>query len=56
MLSVPYAWDEPTLPPHITLSVPGGSSSTYNMDVVGDGDKLYYENFIYLAMAATFKK
>ena len=33
--SVPYAWDEPTLPPHITCNAPGGSSATYNMNVIG---------------------
>lgn len=53
--AVAYAWDEPTLPPHITLSVHGGSSATYNMDIISDGDQLFYENFIYIAFKATFK-
>lgn len=52
---VAYAWDEPTQPHHITLSVPGGSSSTYNLDILKDGDKLCYENFIYIAFTGTFK-
>ena len=53
-MSIPYAWDEPTLPPHITLRVQGGSSATYNMDVIRDGDQLCYENFIYIAFTGTF--
>ncbi len=52
--SVPYAWDEPTLPPHITCTAPGGSSATYNMNVIGEGSQLTYENFIYIAMTGTF--
>ena len=53
--SVPYAWDEPTLPPHLTLTVQGGTSATYNMNSIADGDQLCYENFIYLCFSATFK-
>ena len=49
-----YAWDEPTLPPHITCNAPGGSSATYNMNVIGEGSQLTYENFIYIAMTGTF--
>jgi vacuolar protein sorting-associated protein 13D len=52
--SLPYAWDEPTLPPHITCTAPGGSSATYNMNVTGEGSQLTYENFIYIAMNGTF--
>lgn len=33
--SVPYAWDEPILEPHLTCVAPGGSTATYNMDVTG---------------------
>ena len=55
-VSVPYAWDEPTLDPYLTLSVQGGSSATFNMNNLNDSDKqLYYENFIYIAFTATFK-
>lgn len=54
--SIAYAWDEPVQPPHITLAVHGGSSATYNMDVVRDGDQLFYENFIYIAFTATFRR
>ena len=52
--SLPYAWDEPILPPYLTLSVQGGTSATYNMNVSSDGDQLFYENFIYIAFKATF--
>ncbi len=54
--SVPYAWDEPTLPPHLTTAAPGGSSAHYNMNVTGEGSQLTYENFIYVVMTETFNK
>ena len=53
---VPYAWDEPTAPPHISLRVQSGTSATYDMNTVGDGEKLYYENFIYIAFTHTFRR
>ena len=53
---VPYAWDEPTALPHITLKVQSGTCATYDMNTVGDGEKLYYENFIYIAFSHTFKR
>ena len=55
-VSVPYAWDEPTELPHITLKVQSGTCATYDMNTVGDGEKLYYENFIYIAFIHTFKR
>lgn len=51
---VPYAWDEPTFPSMITCYAPGGATATYNMNVFGEGDKLFYGNFIYLAFIGTF--
>ena len=54
--SVPYAWDEPSLPPHLTCCAPGGSSATYNMNVIGEGSQLTYENFIYITMTETFRE
>ena len=54
--SLPYAWDEPTLPPHLTVSAPGGSMATYNLNVIGEGQQLTYENFIYIALTGTFQK
>ncbi|XP_054931274.2 intermembrane lipid transfer protein VPS13D isoform X1 [Dermacentor andersoni] len=52
--SVPYAWDEPTLPPHITVTAPGGMSEAYDMTIFRAGKKLYYENFFYIAFSGTF--
>nr|XP_054769178.1 intermembrane lipid transfer protein VPS13D-like [Lytechinus pictus] len=54
-MSVPYAWDEPILHPHMVCEVKGGSSSVYNLDKLEEGNHLYYENFIYIAMDSTFK-
>ena len=48
--SVPYALDGPALPPHLSLTAPGGSSATYNMNATGPGSELTYENFIYLVV------
>ena len=48
--SVPYAWDEPSLPPHITCIAPGGSNASYNLNVIGEGSPLTYENFIFIQM------
>ncbi|XP_071526978.1 intermembrane lipid transfer protein VPS13D [Panulirus ornatus] len=53
---VAYAWDEVTLQPHLTCVAPGGTSATYNMDVLGQGAGLTYENFIYIAFTGTFQK
>ncbi|KAL5009744.1 hypothetical protein ScPMuIL_012049 [Solemya velum] len=51
-----YAWDEPTLDPFITLSVRGGTSGTYNMNKLEEGEQLCYENFIFLGATATFNR
>jgi len=56
--SVPYAWDEPTLPRSITLVAPGGAAASYDMKYLrGDHEAqgLTYENFIYIAFTGTFK-
>ncbi|KAL4666505.1 hypothetical protein H8959_005194, partial [Pygathrix nigripes] len=56
MTSLDYAWDEPTLPPFITLTVKGAGSSEINcnMNDFQDNQQLYYENFIYIAATYTF--
>ncbi|XP_054993601.1 intermembrane lipid transfer protein VPS13D isoform X1 [Sorex araneus] len=56
LTSLDYAWDEPTLPPFITLSVKGAGSSEINcnMNDFQDNRQLYYENFIYIAATYTF--
>ncbi|XP_012887376.1 PREDICTED: vacuolar protein sorting-associated protein 13D [Dipodomys ordii] len=56
MTSLDYAWDEPTLPAFITLTVKGAGSSeiSCNMNDFQDNRQLYYENFIYIAATYTF--
>nr|XP_043893555.1 vacuolar protein sorting-associated protein 13D isoform X3 [Solea senegalensis] len=51
-----YACDEPTLPPYLTLTVKGAGSSdvTADMNYFREYNKLYYENFIYIAATHTF--
>lgn len=53
-----YACDEPTLPPHLTLTVKGAGSSevTADMNFFREYNKLYYENFIYIAATHTFSQ
>ncbi|MEQ2194601.1 hypothetical protein XENOCAPTIV_000322, partial [Xenoophorus captivus] len=53
-----YACDEPTLPPYITLTVKGAGSSevTADMNFFKEYNKLYYENFIYIAATHTFSQ
>ncbi|XP_068234590.1 intermembrane lipid transfer protein VPS13D-like [Palaemon carinicauda] len=53
---VSYAWDDVMLPPHLTCVAPGGTCATYNMNVLGEGASLTYENFIYIAFTGTFTK
>lgn len=53
--STPYAWDEPIRPQILTVTAPGGVSAEYNLNRLGDGPGLTYENFIYIAFTATFK-
>uniref|UniRef100_A0A670ZLE6 Vacuolar protein sorting 13 homolog D n=1 Tax=Pseudonaja textilis TaxID=8673 RepID=A0A670ZLE6_PSETE len=54
--SLDYAWDEPTLPPYVTLTVKGAGSSevTCCMNDFQESKQLYYENFIYIAATYTF--
>ncbi|XP_041352246.1 vacuolar protein sorting-associated protein 13D-like isoform X2 [Gigantopelta aegis] len=54
--SVPYAWDEPTMSPQLTLKIPGGTSATYNLNKLEEGPQLCYENFIYIAATHTFSR
>uniref|UniRef100_A0A3Q2EIY1 Vacuolar protein sorting 13 homolog D n=1 Tax=Cyprinodon variegatus TaxID=28743 RepID=A0A3Q2EIY1_CYPVA len=53
-----YACDEPTLPPYISLTVKGAGSSevTADMNFFREYNKLYYENFIYIAATHTFSQ
>ncbi|XP_075461165.1 intermembrane lipid transfer protein VPS13D isoform X3 [Ascaphus truei] len=56
MTSLDYAWDEPTLPSYITVTVKGAGSSEINcnMNDFQNSKQLYYENFIYIAATYTF--
>lgn len=53
-----YACDEPILPPYLTLTVKGAGSSevTADMNCFREYNKLYYENFIYIAATFTFSQ
>ncbi|XP_035236927.1 vacuolar protein sorting-associated protein 13D isoform X1 [Anguilla anguilla] len=53
-----YACDEPILPPYLTLMVKGAGSSevTADMNFFREYNKLYYENFIYIAATYTFSQ
>ncbi|XP_014195954.1 vacuolar protein sorting-associated protein 13D isoform X2 [Haplochromis burtoni] len=53
-----YACDEPTLPPCLILTVKGAGSSevTADMNFFREYNKLYYENFIYIAATHTFSQ
>ncbi|KAK3583966.1 hypothetical protein CHS0354_033760 [Potamilus streckersoni] len=54
--SLAYAWDEPTEDHILTLSVLNGTMASYSMDRLEEGEKLYYQNFIYIQAAATFQR
>ena len=49
---MPYAWDEPTLDHYLTLSVINGTTATYDLDKIGEGEHLIYENYHFIC--ATF--
>lgn len=47
--SVPYALDEPIETASLVLTAPGGVTASYDLDLLGEGRGLTYENFIYIA-------
>ncbi|XP_071874811.1 vacuolar protein sorting 13D isoform X1 [Bombus fervidus] len=53
--SVPYALDESIQAAAVVLTAPGGVTATYDLNVLGEGRVLTYENFIYIAFTGTFK-
>ncbi|XP_076758070.1 vacuolar protein sorting 13D isoform X2 [Xylocopa sonorina] len=53
--SVPYALDEPIQSAGLVLTAPGGVTATYDLNMLGEGRVLTYENFIYIAFTGTFK-
>ncbi|XP_028966611.1 vacuolar protein sorting-associated protein 13D [Galendromus occidentalis] len=52
--SMPYAWDEPTETPRISVAAPDGVCETYDMRTFKEGEPLCYENFFYIAFSGTF--
>ncbi|XP_053397930.1 intermembrane lipid transfer protein VPS13D-like [Mercenaria mercenaria] len=54
--SLAYAWDEPTLDPYMTLSVANGTTATYNLDLLGEGEQLSYQNYLYICATATLRR
>ncbi|KAL4233287.1 Vacuolar protein sorting-associated protein 13D [Mactra antiquata] len=54
--SLPYAWDEPTLDPYLTLSVANGTTATYNLDNLGEGEQLTYQNYLYICATTTLTR
>ncbi|CAF3378706.1 unnamed protein product [Rotaria sp. Silwood1] len=54
--TIDYAWDEPTLQQTITCSVVGGTKETYDLQKLGHGENLCYENHICLAFEQTFNE
>lgn len=47
--SVPYALDESIESAALVLTAPGGVTATYDLNALGEGRVLTYENFIYIA-------
>lgn len=54
--SMDYAWDEPILRQTITCSIVGGTTETYDLQKLGPGEILCYENHICLAFEQTFQE
>ncbi|KYN30792.1 Vacuolar protein sorting-associated protein 13D [Trachymyrmex septentrionalis] len=53
--SVPYALDEPIKTAGLVLTAPGDVTASYDLNKLGEGRGLTYENFIYIAFTGTFK-
>lgn len=51
--TVPYAWDEPTLDHYLTLAVMNGTTATYDLDKIGEGEQLIYENYHFICATVT---
>jgi len=51
--SVPYALDEPIKTAGLVLTAPGGVTASYDLNILGEGRGLTYENFIYIAFTGT---
>ena len=54
--SMAYALDEPIMPAKIELSIAGGLAARgnfYDLDMLGEGEPLEYENFIFIELDGT---
>lgn len=53
--SIPYAWDEQTLPKKLCVHVKGSrESQELDFETFGSRGKLYYESYFYITAADTF--
>lgn len=52
--SVPYSWDEHTLPESLCVSVKGGSELKMGLEKFGPKGKVYYESYFYILAYSTF--
>ena len=53
--SIPYAWDEQTLPKKLSVQVKGSrESQELDFETFGARGKLYYESYFYITAADTF--
>jgi len=55
-ISVAYTWDEPILSHKLTCSIHcdmGSSTKSYDMDNIGHGEHLQYDNFFYICLPDT---
>jgi len=50
---VPYALDEPIKTAGLVLTAPGDVTASYDLNKLGEGRGLTYENFIYIAFTGT---
>eukprot|EP00118_Oscarella_pearsei_P023562 m.283468 g.283468 ORF g.283468 m.283468 type:complete len:971 (+) comp40670_c0_seq41:2177-5089(+) len=51
--SLPYAWDDTTLPAMLCLNVSDGDSQTYDISTDGEKEPLTYQNYVYVAATNT---
>ena len=54
--SVPYAWDEHTLPECMCVGVRGGAVLRVELERFGPKGKVYYESFFYIVAYTTFSR
>ena len=52
--SVPYAWDEQTLPESMCVEVKGGANLKVKLEQFGAKGKVIYESYFYIGAYATF--